>query len=124
MTLVEFSLLTVAIASIVVCVSILLVARRLLPAISRFDRFMRRSNRTIRRVDRSARELEQIARDARVLEGRVSRSAHGLLDQVEPVLRAAGALLAGTRTGLGALFSNGGSPNRRSHRHERERSRT
>jgi len=127
MTISEVSLLIVAIAAVTTCITVLYVGRRMLPVLRRSDRLLRRSNRTMRRVNAIAYDLEDMARDARRLEGRFAKSAHGLLDDVEPLWRALRAVLAGTRTGIGTLFThNGDGPrrHRRHHRLERERSMT
>ncbi len=128
MTVSEFSLLVIAMAAVTGCVVAIVVARRLLPVLRRSDLVLRRSRQTLRRIQRVTRELEFIARDARQLEGRVSRSAHAALDQIDPILGALRGVVAGTRTGLGALFSssNGTKPGGRRGRHriETEGSRT
>lgn len=128
MTFTEISLLILALAAITTSVTIVYVARRMLPVLRRSDRLLRQSSRTMRRVNAIAYDLEDMTHEARLLEGRVTRSAHGLLDDVEPLWRALRGVLAGTRTGVGALFTNGddshGRRHRRRHRLERERSTT
>jgi hypothetical protein len=123
MSVSEVSLLAIAIANAAIAVVCVVVATRLLPLLRQSALALRRSRRTLRRLGRVSRELEYIAHDARLLEGRVSRSAHGVLDQVEPILGAVRGLVAGTRTGLGSLLSgNGDKPGRGRGRLERERS--
>ena len=127
MTISDFSLLAIAFACVTMAVVAVVLARRALPVLRESDLVLRRSRRTLRRLNRVARELEFIVHDARVLEGRVSRSAHGVLDQVEPILGALRGVVAGTRTGLSTLLSrNGNSPDGRHGRHriKGERSRT
>jgi hypothetical protein len=108
MTLAEFSFLVMALASATIAIVAVVIAVRLLPVLRQSDLFLRRSRRTLRRVNRVTRELELIARDARMIESRVARSAHGLLDQVEPMLGVLRGVMAGARSGLGTLFSPNG----------------
>lgn len=125
MNVTETSLLGIAIANTVVAIVCVIVAVRLLPVLRQARRTLRRSQRVLGRLGRMTRELEYIAQDARQLEGRVARSAHGVLDQVEPILGALRGVIAGTRSGLGTLFSrNGVRSGRRRGRPDLERSRT
>ncbi len=122
----EVSLLVIAAAMVTTGIASIVFLRRALPLMRESDRLMRRTRRTLRRMNRLMRELEFMTRDAHALEGRVTRSAHGVLDSVEPLLVALRGLIAGTRTGLGSLLNhNGNEPDRRPrHRFAEERSRT
>lgn len=124
MSITEISLLAIALGTLTCGAVAIIVARRMLPVLRRSERTLRRSRRTLRRLGRMTRDLEVMTRDARVLEGRVARSAHGVLDQVEPLTAVLRGLAVGTRAGLGSLFStNGHGPRRgRRRRFDRERS--
>lgn len=125
MSVADVSLLAIAIANATVAVVCVVVAVRLLPVLRQSRLALHRSQRVLRRLGHVTRELEYIMHDARRLEGRVARNAHGVLDQVEPILGAVRGLVAGTRTGLGSLLAgNGDKPGRRRGRIEKERSKS
>jgi hypothetical protein len=134
MTLMEVLVAVIALSAIVTTVCIVLIAKHTLPLARRGRVVLHRSDRTLRRLNRVAGDLEYVSHDFRVMEARVARTAHALLDQIDPPLRVLSAVLTGTRAGIGALFSHNGDgrsarhdhkPHRRHDRlHRRERSRT
>jgi hypothetical protein len=104
MTVTELAFAVVAAAMLAIGISVVVLVRRLLPVIDRAQILLRRSSATLARIQRVAADAEAMSRDARHLEGRVSSTAHGLLDQVEPPLHILGAVTAGARAAVGALF--------------------
>jgi len=122
MTISEFSFLLIAVSTLAISIVAIVLARRLLPVLRQSELTLRQSRRTLRRLHHVTGELESMTHDARLLEGRLARTAHGVLDQVEPVMGAVRGLVAGARAGLGSLFSaNGDTPGRRRGRHPIER---
>lgn len=104
MTSSEIALWVVAASMLAIGIAVVVLVLRLLPLLRRVNRLLRRTNATMVRVNRISAEAEEMSRDARLLERRVARTAHDVLDQVEPVVRMAGAVFAGVRAATGALF--------------------
>jgi hypothetical protein len=124
MTLMEFLVAVIALAAVVVSVCVVMTVRRMFPLARKWRVLLTRSNRTLLRLNRVAVDMEEVSRDLRLIESRVSHSAHGLLDQVEPALRMLGALLTGARTSLDALFHSNGNGRFARHPRQPQRSRT
>jgi hypothetical protein len=109
MTVIEVSILIVAIASVAFTAAAIIALVRLLRLWSRADLLLRDARETLRRLDVVAAELAESSRDAARVRRRVTSTANRLLDEVEPPIRQVAAILSGLRVGLGALF--GPSPN-------------
>jgi uncharacterized protein YoxC len=104
MTVTEIALVAIAVAMFAIAVSMVVLVLRVLPVFDRAQLLLRRSSATLARMQRIAGDLQDMTRDARALEGRVSRTAHALLDQLEPPLRMLAAIMAGVRTAVSVLI--------------------
>lgn len=93
----------IAIATVIFSLSVAVLVAYALPLLSSMRTTAQKLDLTLDRMQRVGGELEQITSRFRHMEERVARTVDPLLDQTLPPIRGLTAILAGVRTGLGAL---------------------
>lgn len=93
----------IAVSMTVFSISVVVLVAHLVPLLARLRATSHKLDQTLDHIQGVAQELEQITSRIRKLEERVARTVDPLLDQALPPIRGLTAILAGVRTGLGAL---------------------
>lgn len=104
MTIMELSVAVVALSALATGIAVVIGVSHLLPLIRDAGVLLRDANQTVLRINRIAEDAEIVVRDARKLETRLSATVGGVLDNIEPPLRWAGALKTAIRIGAVALL--------------------
>jgi len=93
----------IAISMAVFSISMLVAVAQALPLLSAIKATTAKLDQTLDRLQKIGYELEQITGRVRRVEERIATVVDPLLDQTLPPIRGLTAILAGVRTGLGAL---------------------
>jgi hypothetical protein len=107
MTILEASAITMAASLAVMATTFVIGLVGFARLRRRLDDVMTRLHLTLSSTHRLLDEAGLIVRNLRHLESRVQTNVDVVLDQVEPPIRVAAALLSALRTGVTSLFRNG-----------------
>lgn len=105
MTVISISMLLIAIINVVlmgVVVAMLLRVKKLLDDAERI--VQQHGVPLIEKLNDVAEDVKNISKDARTVEQRIAALTGRVMDNVEPPVRAAAALFAGVRAGVGRFF--------------------
>ncbi len=104
MTLTEFCLLAMTLFMAMITVALVFVVARLLPMLASLETLVKDATETTRQVNGMTAELTHVVQDLRQTQSRVNGLASVVLNQVEPPIHQAAAVISGVRAGLGALI--------------------
>lgn len=93
----------IAVSMAIFSLSMVVLVAYVVPLLVGLKATTHKMDQTLDRVQRIGGELEVITARVRQMEERVARTVDPLLDQTLPPIRGLTAVLAGVRTGLGAL---------------------
>jgi uncharacterized protein YoxC len=93
----------IALSMVIFSISVMVAVTRLLPLLAMLKETTAKLDRTLDRLQAIGQELELITGRVRRVEERIATVVDPLLDQTLPPIRGLTAVLAGVRTGLGAL---------------------
>ncbi|HVP14011.1 MAG TPA: hypothetical protein VMS88_00625 [Terriglobales bacterium] len=108
MSVVDWSLLTIAIVNVILVAAVIVVVARLVGLLSSAQRVLRDQGvPLLERANRIAEDFTQVSGNVREVGGRVTGTAARVMEQVEPPIRHLTALVAGIRAGVGWMFEPG-----------------
>jgi hypothetical protein len=99
----------IAVSMVIFSISMLVAVAHIVPLLLALKTTTAKIDHTLDRLQKIGYELEQITGRIRRVEERIATVVDPLLDQTLPPIRGLTAILAGVRTGLGALAKGKGS---------------
>lgn len=106
MTVTEYCLITIALFIAMNTVAMIVIVMRIVPLLNSLETLLIDAATTTKKANELTSELTHVAQDLRRTQARVTGVVSVALDQIEPPVHQAAALIAGVRAGLGALLGN------------------